>query len=176
MKFRIILIIIIPLLILNCALFPEKSDSFFTESDFTIVENTLEILDYGYGYDREMEIHYIFSYSYSAMNEKKKEKMFVEALKGIDISNLLSVYYKLLKMQASAEYKMSRYKEKLEWRYYTFIKKELYNPLEKYIVLLRKNILKKAPDLKQDLIEKKLALQAEVIESYIKDEEVIDTF
>ncbi len=177
MKKREFLLLIIPLLmIFQCAMVSRKDKTYYSDPDLSIMNSTLEILDYGSGYDREMDLHYIYRYTYSDTNLNKKKKEFAKAIRVIDTENLISLYYKLLRVQSETEYKMSRYKEKYEWRYYTFIKNELYDPLDKYITLLHINLLKKDPAKKENLIKAKFTLQREVIESYVKDEEIIDTF
>lgn len=159
----------------QCAGLDQKS-SFFTEQEISSLEKTLNILEYGFGFDSETELNYIYAYSYSSTNFDKKEKEFSDFIKNADMSSLVLLYDKIVKVRAMTEYRMNRYKELKEWRYYTFIKKDLYAPLDKYMQLLKKNILKNNPSLEAGLSRKEYALQKEVIKSYVKDEDIIDTF
>lgn len=172
--FKLILILCL-LIFSQCAILPQKND-LYTEPDMAPLEKSLNILEYGFGYDTEMEINYIYAYSYSNTNFDKKEKEFADYIKGADLAGLIQLYDKIVKIRAMTEYKMNRYKELREWRYYTFIKKDLYTPLDKYMQLLKKNIIKKDPSLEIKLSQKEYALQKEVIKSYVKDEDIIDTF
>ena len=175
MNFFKIIVIFCLLVFSQCAILPQKN-SLYTEQEISSLEKTLNILEYGFGYDSEIELNYIYAYSYSTANFDKKEKEFSDFIKNADIASLMQLYDKIVKVRAMTEYKMNRYKELHEWRYYTFIKKDLYAPLDKYMQLLKKNILKRDPSLETGLSQKEYALQKEVIKSYVKDEDIIDTF
>ncbi len=175
MNFFKIMVILCLFAFYQCAVFPQKGE-LYTKEDVSSLEKSLNILEYGYGYDAEMELNYIYAYSYSSANFDKKEKEFSDFIKNADLASVMQLYDKIVKMRAATEYKMNRYKEIREWRYYTFIKKELYAPLDKYMQLLKKNIIKKDPSIEAKLPEKEYALQKEVIKSYVKDEDITDTF
>ncbi|MCU0821777.1 MAG: hypothetical protein MUC95_04795 [Spirochaetes bacterium] len=175
MKFFKAILILSLLIFLQCAIIPQKGD-LYSDQERSSLEKTLNILEYGFGYDNEMQLSYIYTYSYSNANIDKKEKEFSNYINSADINTLVPLYDKIVRVRAMTEYKMNRYKELREWRYYTFIKKELYTPLDKYSQLLKKNILKKNPLLETGLSEKESLLQREAVRSYVKDEDIVDTF
>lgn len=173
---RIFYFIISALFISQCSTLPDKGSGFYTEEERAVLEKTVEALDYGYGYDSEMDLHYVYAYSYSESNFDKKIKKFSDIAGEVDAGTLLSLYDKMVRLKAKTDYKMNRYREKYEWRYYTFIKKDLYDPLESYTGLLRKSLLRRVPSLGDKLQEREYAMKKEVVESFVKEEEIIDTF
>jgi hypothetical protein len=159
----------------QCSLFSIKSNV-YSDSEFKIFEKSINSLEYGYGYDYEMELYYIYSYSYSKDNFDKKEKAFAEIINNADIKTIINIYEKTLRMQAETNYKMNKYKNEPRWKYYTFIKNDLNEPLNNYSALLLKYILKKNPSLSQFFEMKMASITTEVIREYTKKEDITDTF
>lgn len=151
-------------------------NSFYPEKESEILEKTLNALEYGFGYDWEMELHYIYSYSYSRDNFDKKEKAFAEIINKSNFSTVISLYEKILKVQAVTDYKMNIFKTEPRWKYYTFIKTDLLDPLNNYSSLLLKYILKKNPSMAQFFEMKKNSIKIEIATEYRKKEEITDTF
>lgn len=154
----------------------QKKESLYTDAELPPLEKTLNILEYGFGYDSETELNYVYAYSYSNTNFDKKEKELAEYIKGMDFNTLVSLYDKMVKIRAMTGYKISRYKELSEWRYYTFLQKELYTPLDKYTQLLRKNIIKRDPSIEARLLKEEYKLKKQAVQSYVQKEDIIDIF
>jgi hypothetical protein len=159
----------------GCSLFSTKS-TIYSDNEFKIFEKSINALEYGYGYDYEIELYYIYSYSYSKDNSDKKEKAFAEIINNADYKTVIDLYEKTLRMQAVTDYKMNKYKNEPRWKYYTFIKNDLNEPLNNYSALLLKYILKKNSSLSQVLESKKASIKAEITNEYTKKEEITDTF
>lgn len=149
---------------------------YYTNDELSILEKTLNSLEYGYGYDYELELQYIYSYSYSKDNYDKKEKAFADIVNKANFKTVLDLYEKILKVQSVTDYKMNKYKAETKWKYYTFIKNDLYDTLNNYSSLLLKYILKKNPAMAQFFEMKKNSIKIEIVTEYTKKEEIIDTF
>lgn len=171
----ITILIIFTVFTLQCSLFSIKS-TIYSAEEFKIFEKSLNALEYGYGYDYELDLYYIYSYSYSKDNFDKKEKAFAEIINNADYKTVINIYEKTLRMQAVTDYKMNKYKNEPRWKYYTFIKNDLYDPLNSYSSLMLKYILKKNPSLSQFFEMKKASINSEIIKEYTKKDLVTDTF
>ncbi len=162
MDFRKILIFIIPVILLQCSLFSIKNNDYYSKGELSILEKTLDILDYGYGYDDDVELNYIYAYSYSNSNIDKKEKRFAKAINKIDIDILIPFYEKILRLYLITDHKMNEYKKDSEWKDYNFIKNDIYQPLERYLTLLQRYLLKREPSLKTAIDKRRDAIQKEI--------------
>ena len=89
---------------------------------------------------------------------------------------VINLYEKTLRMRAVTDYKMNKYKNEPRWKYYTFIKNDLNEPLNNYSALLLKYILKKNASLSQFFEMKKASINAEIFDEYTKKEAITDTF
>lgn len=174
-KIQYFTLIILIMISFQISLF-SMSNKHYKENELTVLEKSLNALEYGYGYDYELELHYIYSYSYSKDNLDKKEKAFAEIINNANFKTVIDLYEKILIVQAVTDYKMNQYKAEPRWKYYTFIKTDLYEPLEKYSSLLLKYILKKNPSLAQFFEMKKNSIKIEIVTEYTKKEEILDTF
>ncbi|MBN2402387.1 MAG: hypothetical protein JXN64_08295 [Spirochaetes bacterium] len=172
---NILILLMIFISFAKCSLFSVKSTVFF-DDELKIFEKSLNSLEYGYGYDYDMELYYIYSYSYSKDNFDKKEKAFAEVINSADYKTVINIYERILKMQAVTDYKINKYKTEPRWKYYTFIKNDLHEPLNTYSALMLKYILKKNPSLSQFFEMKKASVNSEITKEYTKKEEITDTF
>jgi hypothetical protein len=172
-----ILFIFISLIIFNlqCSIFSIKT-TIYSDDELKIFEKSINALEYGYGYDYEIDLYYIYSYSYSKDNFDKKEKAFAEIINNADYKTVINIYEKILRMQSATNYKMNKYKNEPRWKYYTFIKNDLYGPLNNYSDLLLKYILKKNPSLSQFFEMRKASIDIEIINEYTKKDDLTDTF
>jgi hypothetical protein len=159
----------------QCSLLDVKN-TIYSDTEFLILEKTLNALEYGNGYDYELEINYIYSYSYSKDNIDKKEKTFAEIINNANFKTVINLYEKILKLQAITNYKISKYKTESKWKYYTFIKNDLLDPLNNYSALLSKYILKRNPSMSQFFEMKKNSINIEIVKEYTKKDEIVDTF
>ncbi|MFH0975222.1 MAG: hypothetical protein V1874_05505 [Spirochaetota bacterium] len=172
---RINLLFIMILLACQCSLMDIKN-TIYSDSEFLILEKTLNALEYGHGYDYELEMNYIYSYSYSKDSIDKKEKAFAEIINSSNFKTVLNLYEKILKLQAITNYKINKYKTESKWKYFTFIKNDLLDPLNNYSVLLSKYIIKKNPSLTQFFEMRKNSINIEIVKEYTKKDEIVDTF
>ena len=174
-KKKILFIFLIMTLFLHCSSYLAKN-TFYSDAETDILKKTLDVLEYGYGYDYQIELNYIYSYSFSKENIDKKEKSFAEIIDKADFKSVINLYNKILIVQAQTDYKLNMYKSESKWKYYTYIKNDLLQPLNFYSSLLLKNILKKNPSLENFLTMKKESIAKEVTDEYILNNEVTDTF
>jgi hypothetical protein len=151
-------------------------DSFYSKDELTLLEKTLSALEYDHGYDYRIEAPYIYSYSYSKENFDKKEKALAEIINNADYKLVLDLYKKIQRVQAIIDYKLNRYKTDQKWKYHTFIKNDLLEPVNNYSALLLKYILKKNSSLANFLEMQKESISAEVVKTYNDKDEIIDTF
>ncbi len=150
---------------LHCALLPGRDGLYYSEDELVVLEETLDIIGYGHGYDDDIELDYIYSYSYSSANFNKKEKQFVKYINKIELGKVIALYEKILRLHLMTYYKMNEYKKDTDWKYYTYIKNDLYEPLENYMGLLHKYILKRDPSLNEMLNKRKETLRKEIVDS-----------
>jgi len=178
MNFRILLPLILLLTLVQCAIFNINKNNFFTKDEKVILEKTAKTLDYGYGFDSEVEINYLYSYKFSATDIDKKEKNFSSILKELDIDTLKAFNKKIIKLHLMTRHKMNRYKEKKEWKYYIFLQKHFFPPLDKYSNLLQNYILQNNSDPLYNKKLKKIKKETakEIEQYYIDKEDVVDTF
>ncbi len=151
-------------------------DTLYSEDELAILEKTLSALEYEHGYDYQIEMPYIYSYSFSKENFDKKEKAFAEIINSADFKTVFSLYKKILRVQAIAEYKMKRYSTDAKWKYYTYIRNDLLQPLNNYSELLLKYILKKNASVANFLEMQKESISIEVAKTYTDKDEITDTF
>jgi hypothetical protein len=154
----------------------DAKNSFYSNDELALLEKTLAALEYEYGYDYQIDAPYIYSYSYSKDNFDKKEKAFADIVSNADYKIVLSLYQKILQVAAITDYKMNRYKTETRWKYYTYIKSDLLEPVTSYSALLLKYILKKNSSLSNFLDMQRQSTAIEVNRTYTDKDDIIDTF
>lgn len=169
------LISLLLLLLTQCSYLTIR-DTFYTDQEAALLEKTLTALDYSYGYDADTELNYVYSYSYSRDNTDKKEKEFTDVISKTEFNELLMFYDKIMELNAATDYKLEKYKKETNWKYYTFIKKDLLDPLKRYTSLLNKYIIEKKPELNAELTKKQQSIRKKTEREYREQEEVVDTF
>ncbi len=149
--------------------------SFFTKEELSILERTTQALDYDYGYDDEIELAYIFSFAYSEKNREQKEKNFSKIIEQLKMDSLVDFHNKIYKLFSMTAYKMEIYRKRKDWRYYIYIKSDLFPPLKSYYTLIEKSAIK-TPSLRKVLERSKKEIERWVKWYYDNTEGILDTF
>ncbi len=150
--------------------------SFFTENELSILKRTTQALDFDYGYDDEIELAYIFSFAHSEKNFEQKEKDFSKIIEQLEIKSLLSFHNKIYRLFSMTAYKMEIYRKRKDWRYYIYIKNDLFPPLKKYYNLVEKSVIQRNTSIKGTLEKDKKEIEKWVKWYYDDSEGIIDTF
>ena len=150
--------------------------SFFTKEDLSILDRATQALDYDYGYDKEIELAYVFSFAHSEKNRAQKEKDFSKIIEQLKVDSLVDFHYKIYKLFSMTAYKMEIYRKRKDWRYYIYIKSDLFPPLKNFYTLIEKSALMKTPSLREALERSKKEIERWVRWYYDDREGILDTF
>jgi hypothetical protein len=160
MRMRTIIIIMLVTAVTGCSALTKKESDFFNSNEIKMLEATTSVIGYDYGYDSEPDLDYVFTYKYSEKGVKNKPGKLGGALEGFDKSSLVRFYEKVYILRFKTIKVRGKYRENREWKEYTHVDKYLLPSLEKYIQLLEKQVLVKAPDYRSRIASRKKEIEA----------------
>jgi len=151
---RTAILILLACLLANCStyyrMFGEKS-TYFTDEEKALLGRISQSLDYDYGFDVDLKVDYVFSYTYLEKeipeNEKlkketvAKDKNLNNALKGYSRDSVKAFYEKIYKLRCINSHWMNYYKEKKDWKNYTYLEKYILPSVVTFTDLLEKNVI-----------------------------------
>ena len=157
MRIKILMIMILPLLLLECQ-----------TSIWTILS-----VDYKYGYDPDIEFDYVYkagSFTDKEVTDKSPEMK--KVLLKYNSKQIIAFYEKILQLKETQEWKMNYYLDKKNWVNSTFIQKYTLGEAELFLEILEKNVLQIVPEYGEKIAKRKIEIKKIVAVNTLKDIEL----
>jgi hypothetical protein len=154
---------IIPLLMLDCSIWRSifKSESKrYSPEDVVILDRTISEIGYIRGFDTDLEMDYIVSTASSERDLSKKEAQITAILKGYTVEAITSFFEKVYSLKVETANSIVKTEKDKKWKDYTYLSKYLYPPLEKYVDLMEKCIVKSNKDYSSKILFIKESIDA----------------
>ena len=111
------------------------------KTDLKLMKQTTEAIDFDFGYDTEFDIFYVFSFSHSKKNMPAKERELAKVVGGANLNELANFYSRVIKMHMSIDHKINFFKNRQDWKNYTYYKNYLLPPMEEYRSLIKNAVI-----------------------------------
>lgn len=175
MRIKLLMILILPLLLLQCQSFSwsnltRKESKLFSETEKIMVDETASSVDFKYGYDPDLEIDYVFKAGTFTESEiKSKSPEMKKVLLKYDSKEIISFYEKVYQMKEIQTWKMNYLRNRKNWVNSTFLQKYMLPEMELYYVILENNIMQIDPAYSGNIEKRKAELKRLVAYNQIKE-------
>lgn len=147
MRIKLLMIMILPLLLLECqtlslSMLTKKESKLFSEVEKIMINDTTASIDFKYGYDPDLEIDYVFkagTFTDSEINAKSPEMK--KVLLKYSSKEIISFYEKIFQIKETQIWKMNYLKSRKKWVNSTYLQKYIMPEMEQYYVILENNVL-----------------------------------
>lgn len=151
MRIKLLIILILPLLILECnsaALYnlTKKQSKLFSEVEKNMINETTASIDFKFGYDPDLEIDYVFkagTFTDSEVNAKSPEMK--KVLLKYSSKEIISFYEKIFQMKETQIWKMNYLRSRKKWVNSTYLQKYTLPEMEQYLIILENNVMQIDP-------------------------------
>ena len=147
MRTKLMIIMILPLLLLECqssiwTKLTRKDSKLFSESEKLILADTTSAVNFQYGYDPDLEMDYIYKAGiFTEKDITAKSPEMKKALLKYKTGEITSFFEKIVQLKETQVWKMNLYRKQQEWTDATYIQKYILPDTELYIDILEKNVL-----------------------------------
>jgi len=147
MRIKLLMIMILPLLLLECqtlslSMLTKKESKLFSEVEKIMINETTASIDFKYGYDPDLEIDYVFkagTFTDSEINAKSPEMK--KVLLKYSSKEIISFYEKVFQIKETQIWKMNYLKSRKKWVNSTYIQKYIMPEMDQFYVILENNVL-----------------------------------
>lgn len=165
MRIKLLLIMILPLLLIECQSFSlsdlnRKKSVLFTDTEKVMADETSAAIDFKYGYDPDLEMDYVFkSGNLTEQNISSKSPEMKKVMAKYSTKEILSFYEKAFQMKEIQVWKMNYLRNRKNWTNTTYIEKYMLPVMEQYFAILENNVLPIDPYYTEKLGKRKVYLQ-----------------
>lgn len=178
MRIKILMIMILPLLLLECqtsiwTILSRKDSKLYSEVEKVMLGETTASVDYKYGYDPDLEFDYVYkagSFTDKEVTDKSPEMK--KVLLKYNSKQIIAFYEKILQLKETQEWKMNYYLDKKNWVNSTFIQKYTLGEAELFLEILEKNVLQIVPEYGEKIAKRKIEIKKIVAVNTLKDIEL----
>ena len=147
MRIKLLMIMILPLLLLECqtlslSMLTKKESKLFSEVEKIMINETTASIDFKYGYDPDLEIDYVFkagTFTDSEINAKSPAMK--KVLLKYSSKEIISFYEKVFQIKETQIWKMNYLKSRKKWVNSTYIQKYIMPEMDQFYVILENNVL-----------------------------------
>ena len=111
------------------------------KKDLALMKQTTEAIDFDFGYDSEFDVFYVYTFEHAKKSSLVKERELAKVIAAVDVNDLASFYYKVIKIHASLDHKVGFFKERRDWKNHTYYKNYLLPPVEEFRALMKKSVI-----------------------------------
>ncbi len=167
-------LIIIPLLLMNCASFYkvwykmfDKTSSYFTTEELAVHRAATEAADYNYGYDPDLGLDYVFDATREPESLRTRKKNMAGALREYETEQVIAYFEKIYRLREMTEKRMEKAAVqpsvgKPDWEKYTYIEKYLLPPLDTYATLLESYVILRDRGYRSIINDRKKAIEEDL--------------
>lgn len=147
MRIKLLIILILPLLLIECnsaALYnlTKKQSRLFSEVEKNMINETTASIDFKSGYDPDLEIDYVFkagTFTDSEVSAKSPEMK--KVLLKYNSKEIISFYEKVFQMKEIQIWKMNYLRSRKNWVNSTYLQKYTIPEMEQFLVILENNVM-----------------------------------
>ncbi|HPS86119.1 MAG TPA: hypothetical protein PLY36_05210 [Spirochaetota bacterium] len=146
MRIKLLMILILPLLLLECQSLSwnnltKKESKLFSETEKIMINETTASVDFKYGYDPDLEFDYVYkagSFTDSEISAKSPEMK--KVLLKYSTKEIISFYEKIVQLKEIQVWKMNYLRDKKKWVNSTYLQKYILPETEQFYVILENNV------------------------------------
>ena len=164
-KRKKLVFLILPIFMVQCAYYYKwfgAESSLYTVQEQKILQETMEVTDFGYGFDQRMKLDYVFMLQHSTKGMAKKKKAVTAIMKKAGPKQAVVFYEKIYRLYLVTRYTMEEAKEAEDWNDYTYVNKYLLPPLKLYTSIIREATLNVSGAYKKTIGTRHKEIEAEV--------------
>lgn len=175
MRTRLLIIMILPMLLLECqtsiwTMLTKKESKLFLESEKSIIADTTSSINFQYGYDPELEMDYVYKAGiFTDKDITSKAPEMKKALLKYKTGEIIPFFEKIVQLKEIQVWKMNLYRGKKKWADATYIQKYILPDTEIYFDILQKNVLEIDADYSRKIDQRKDEIKKAVADKLIED-------
>ncbi len=175
MRIKLLIILIMPLMLLECQssiwiMLTKKESKLYTEVEKMMLNETTASINFKYGYDPDLEIDYVYKAGIFADKDIiAKSPEMKKALVKYKPEEIISFYEKIVQLKETQVWKMNYLKNREKWVNTTFIQKYTLPEAEQYLDILEKNVIQIDPAYSGNIENRKNELKVIVAERLQKE-------
>ncbi len=147
MRIKIILIMILPLLLVECKSslwnsITKKESKLYTDSELIMLDEVTASIDFRYGFEPDLKLDYVFKAGKFTDKEiQSKAPEMRKVLARYKSEEIISFYVKIVQMRDTQVSEMNEYRDDEEWNDATYIEKYILPEAEMFLDILEKNMI-----------------------------------
>jgi len=161
MRIKLLMIMILPLLLIECqtsiwTVLSRKDSKLYSEVEKIMLHETTLSVDFKYGYDPDLEIDYV--YKAGTFTDKEiiaKSQDMKKVLLKYNSKQIISFYEKIFQLKETQIWKMNYFREKKNWVNSTFIQKYTLAEAELFHDILEKNVIQINAEYNEKIVKRK---------------------
>ncbi|PKL16439.1 MAG: hypothetical protein CVV49_16235 [Spirochaetae bacterium HGW-Spirochaetae-5] len=147
MRIKILLIMILPLLLVECKstlwnAITKKESKLYTDSELIMLEEVTASIDFRYGFEPDLKLDYVFKAGRFTDKEiQSKAPEMKKVLAKYKPEEIISFYGKIVQMRDAHVSEMNEYRQDEDWNDATYIEKYILPEAELFLDILEKNMM-----------------------------------
>jgi hypothetical protein len=147
MRIKILLLMILPLLLVECKSslwnqITKKESKLYTDSELLMLNEITASIDFRYGFDQDLELDYVFKAGKFTDKEiQAKAPEMKKVLVKYKSEEIIAFYAKIVQLRNAQASAMNEYREDEEWEDATYIEKYILPEAEMFLDILEKNMM-----------------------------------
>ncbi len=182
MRTKLLLLIILPLMLIECqtsiwTMITRKDSKLFTASELLIIADTTSAIGFQYGFDPDLEMDYVYRSGTGITTDKDftaKSPEMKKALLKYKTDEIITFFEKIIELKEAQLWKLNLYRERKKWPNATYLQKYVLPDTNLYFDILEKNVLETVPEYSEKISQRKeeikMALSARLREELEKKE------
>jgi hypothetical protein len=147
MRIKIIVLMILPLLLVECKSslwnrITKKESKLYTSSELIMLDEITASIDFRYGFEPDLRLDYVFKAGRFTDKEiQAKAPEMKKVLVKYKPEEIISFYGKIVQMKDAQVSAMNEYREDEDWEDATYIEKYILPEAEMFLDILEKNMI-----------------------------------
>jgi len=147
MRTKLLIIMILPILLLECqssiwTMITKKESKLFSEVEKLLLIDTTSAIDFKYGFDPDLNIDYVFKAgTFTGKEISSKSPEMKKALLKYKTADIISFYEKIVQLKETQIWKMNFFRGKENWEDSTYIQKYTLPEAEQFLGILETNVI-----------------------------------
>jgi hypothetical protein len=147
MRIKIILLMILPLLLVECKSslwnrITKKESKLYTDSELLMLNEVTASIDFRYGFDQDLELDYVFKAGKFTDKEiQAKAPEMRKVLVKYKSEEIIAFYGKIFQLRNIQTSEMNYHRQKKNWEDATYIEKYILPEAEMFLDILEKNMI-----------------------------------
>ncbi len=147
MRIKIIMLMILPLLLVECKSslwnqITKKESKLYTDSELIMLDEVTASIDFKYGFEPDLELDYVFKAGKFTDKEiEAKAPEMKKVLVKYKPEEIIAFYGKIVQLKNVQTSEMNYHRQKKNWENATYIEKYILPESEMFLDILEKNMI-----------------------------------